>query len=66
MLTSSFSTASKGVSAQLLQTGSKRRRTKKQIEKDKEAAFLEQQQIQAKVSQYDAMQTKVRMMEADR
>ena len=35
--------ASKGISAKLLQKGSKRRRTKQQIEDEKQAAFLKEQ-----------------------
>ena len=35
--------ASKGVSAKLLQKGSKRRRTKQQIEDEKQASFLKEQ-----------------------
>ena len=42
-LTLLFSLANKGVSANLLQSGSKRRRTKQEIEEEKEASFLKEQ-----------------------
>ena len=54
-----FSTASKGVSANLLQAGSKRRRTKAQIEADKQAKQDEEQQTAAKLARIDALQEKV-------
>ena len=57
------SIASKGISANLLQSGSKRRRTKQQIEDEKQAKLLKQQEDAAKVAQYDALQMKVQMME---
>ena len=58
-----FNIASKGISANLLQTGSKRRRTKQQIEDEKQAQQLKAQQDAAKVAQYDNLQLKVQMME---
>ena len=45
----------KGVSANLLQTGSKRKRTKKQIEDEKEANFLKEQQMAAKLENYEVL-----------
>ena len=59
------STATKGISANLLQSGSKRRRTKAQIEAEKEEAMVKEQSIQAKLAQYDILQEKVRIMEQD-
>ena len=54
---------SKGISASLLQSESKKRRTKQQIKDEKDAALLKQQQDSAKLSQYDALQQKMQMME---
>ena len=65
-MTCFFITASKGSSANLLQSGSKRRRTKKQIEAEKQAQLLKEQQQQARLANYDAMQAKMQMLEADR
>ena len=48
-------TANKGVSANLLQAGSKRRRTQQQIADEKEEAEREKLHIQAKLAQYDAL-----------
>ena len=62
-LTLLFSLANKGVSANLLQSGSKRRRTKQEIEEEKEASFLKEQQVAAKLANYEAMKVKVQMME---
>ena len=50
----------------MLQTGSKRRRTKQQIKDEKEAAILKEQQDAAKVAQYDVLQQKMQMMEQDK
>ena len=50
----------------MLQAGSKRRRTKKQIEEEKKAEILKRQQTEAKITNYNAMQMKVQMLEADR
>ena len=47
--------ASKGVSANLLQAGSKRRRTKLEIEADKQAKLHEEQQIEIKLAEYDTL-----------
>ena len=58
--------ACKGVSANLLQVGSKRRRTKQQIKDEKEAEKLKEQKIAAKLANYDVLQTKVKMMENDK
>ena len=41
----SFSTANKGVSANMLQVGSKRRRTKKEIELEKQINLFEEEKI---------------------
>ena len=43
----------------MLQAGSKRRRTKKQIEEEKKAEILKRQQTEAKITNYNAMQMKV-------
>ena len=59
IIISSSNTASKGVSANMLQAGSKRRRTKKQIEEEKKAEILKRQQTEAKITNYNAMQMKV-------
>ena len=50
----------------MLQAGSKRRRTKKQIEAEKQAEVLKRQQTEAKVTNYNAMQMKVSMLEQER
>ena len=50
----------------MLQAGSKRRRTKAQIQEEKEAAFIKEQQVAAKLASYDALQQKVSMMEEQR
>ena len=47
----------------MLQAGSKRRRTKKQIEEEKQEEILKRQQIEAKVANFDALQAKVAMLE---
>ena len=54
------------MSANLLQVGSKRRRTKQQIKDEKEAEKLKEQKIAAKLANYDVLQTKVKMMENDK
>ena len=51
-----FLTANKGQSANLLKTSSKRKRTKQQIEEEKQAAILKETQIAAKLAQYDILQ----------
>ena len=48
----------------MLQAGSKRRRTKKEIENQKETQLLKEQHIAAKLAQYDALKEKVRIMES--
>jgi hypothetical protein len=55
MLSFSLIIANKGVSADLLKTGSKRRRTKQQIEDEKKAAIIKEQQTAAKLAQYDIL-----------
>ena len=47
----------------MLQAGSKRRRTKKQIEEDRQEEILKRQQTEAKMANYDALQAKVAMLE---
>ncbi len=47
----------------MLKTESKRRRTRQQIKDEKEAEILKEQQIAAKLGQYDTLQQKVQMME---
>ena len=58
-----FIAASKGISANLLQTGSKRRRTKQQIADEKAAQEQEELRKAAKLAQYDILEAKVREME---
>ena len=55
--------ASKGISANLLQAGSKRRRTKAQIEADKQAKLYEEQMIANKLANFDLLQDKVDELE---
>ena len=59
-------TASKGVSANLLQSESKRRRTKQQIKVEKEATLIKEQQDAAKLAQYDVLKGKVQLMEEEK
>ena len=49
----------------MLQTGSKRKRTKQQIEDEKQANFIKEQQIAAKLDNYEILQQKVQMMEQE-
>ena len=58
-----FISANKGFSANLLQTGSKRRRTKQQIADEKAAQDQEELRKTAKLVQYDILEAKVREME---
>ena len=51
------------MSANLLKSESKRKRTKKQIADELEAEEKAKQQSKAKLSQYDVLQAKVKMME---
>ena len=55
MLLFSLITANKGVSADLLKSGSKRRRTKQQIEDEKKSAIIKEQQNAARLAQYDIL-----------
>jgi len=55
---------SKGIGANMLKAGSKRRRTTAEIKAEKEAALLKEQEIQAKLAQYDAMKAKAEALEA--
>ena len=50
----------------MLQAGSKRRRTKKQIELDKQAKLHEEQQIQQKLNEADMLQQKCDQLEQDK
>ena len=59
-------TASKGISANLLQVGSKRRRTKAQIAADKQAKLFEEQQVAAKLADYDSLQQRFDVVEQQR
>ena len=61
-----FISANKGISANLLQTGSKRRRTKQQIADEKAAKEKEELQMAAKLAQYDILEHKVREMEKNK
>ena len=47
-----------------MKSGSKRRRTKQQIEDEKLAEIEKKQKIEAKLATYDVLQQKVHMMEA--
>ena len=51
----SFLTASSGVGVNLLKIGAKRRRTKQEIEDQREAELLEKQSIQAKLAQMESL-----------
>ena len=51
------------MSANLLQTASKRRKTKAQIVAEREQEITEAQQTKAKLAQYEVLQEKVRLME---
>ena len=55
--------ATKGVSSKLLKVGNKRRRTKQEIADQLEAEEREKMRSKAKLSQYDALQAKVKLME---
>ena len=50
----------------MLQVGSKRRRTKKQIELDKQAKLLEEQQLQQRLDEYDLLKQKCLEMEQEK
>ena len=58
--------ASKGVSSHLLKAGSKRRRTKQQIEDEKAAEMLEEQRSKAKLMEYNTLQAQVKAMESEK
>ena len=60
-----LSLASKGVSANLLQVGSKRRRTKQQIADEFEASKRKEQKIAARMANYDVLEKKIDMMAQD-
>ena len=60
LLTLFFSTTvQKGVSANMLKIGSKRRRTKAQVKADKEEAALREQDIQTKLARLAATEEKL-------
>ena len=50
----------------MLQVGSKRRRTKKQIELDKQAKLHEEQQLQQRLDEYDLLKQKCLEMEQEK
>ena len=50
----------------MLQLGSKRSRTKKQIELDKQAKLHEEQLLQQKLDEYDLLQLKCQEMEQEK
>ena len=57
LLNDSFlSIVSKGIGANMLKIGSKRRRTRAEIEEEKQAEELKQQQIAAKLAQVAALE----------
>jgi hypothetical protein len=58
-----FTVASKGISANLLQSNSKRRRTKQQIKDEKAAAVQEAIQTKAKLTHLGILESKVKAME---
>ena len=51
-----FFIAAKGVSANLLQVGSKRRRTKAQIEEEKQLKLFEEAKVEEKLAEFDVLQ----------
>ena len=53
----------KGVSANLLQAGSKRRRTKAQIEEDKEEEVRREAQMQAELEELQQLRARVGLLE---
>ena len=57
--------AAKGISANLLSTGSKRKRTKQQIEDEKQANFLKEQQIAAKLENYEVLKQQAEIMKEE-
>ena len=50
----------------LLKAGSKRRRTRQQIQDEKEAEEREKLRSKAKLDQYDALQAKVKTMKSEK
>lgn len=56
-------TVTKGVSANLMKVGSKRRRTKAQIEEDKEEEIRKQDQAEADREELEALRSRVGMLE---
>ena len=55
-----------GNSGNLLKVGSKRRRSKQQIKEEKLAALQKEQEIQAKLAQFDQMQAALQQSERER
>lgn len=53
---------SKGVSANLMQSGSKRRRTKKQIEEDKQAEFRKEDESANAMAELASLRAQVRTL----
>ena len=51
------------MSANLLQVGSKRRRTKAQIEEEKQVKLYEEAKLEEKLAEFDNLQQKFDMME---
>ena len=51
------------MSANLLQVGSKRRRTKAQIEEEKQLKLFEEAKVEEKLAKFDVLQQKFEMME---
>ena len=49
----------------MLSTGSKRKRTKQQIEDEKQANFLKEQQIAAKLENYEVLQRQTEIMKEE-
>ena len=50
----------------MLQVGSKRRRTKHEIEADKQAKLFEEQTIENKLAEYDSLQQKYEQIEQEK
>ena len=50
----------------LLKAGNKRRRTRQQIQDEKEAEVREEQRTKAKLMEYNTLQAKVKIMESEK
>ena len=55
----------KGVSANMLKTSSKRRRTRKEIQDEKEAIAREKLETQAKLAQFDQLQQQIQVLQQE-